>query len=272
MLKRNITIIILTALVFLSAVFLGVSTVFRVSEVAIVATTVSNQAQGEVEQIQRELDKAYDKQSIFSSNEDLAKQIIARFPYFRITGFEKDYPNRLVISLSEDEEVYALPCGNERGEYFILGADGTILEIRQDYANRSDTTKQRKNLLITGLDVVGEKGGLPTGDTSFAYTIAFCDKVNELLGGIQRNIQSVEVVKGGSAEDTIFLRLTTFEGVKMYIRNPSLCTSDKAILAVEKYFSLSDSERTTGMIVVLDTSETIKANYFSVDEFAMIAQ
>ena len=270
MLKRNITVIILTALVFLSAVFLGVSTVFRVSEVAIVATTVSSQAQGEVEQLQRELDEAYDKQSIFSSNEDLAKQIVEQFPYFRITGFEKDYPNRLVISLSEDEEVYALPCNNEQGEYFILGADGTILEIRQDYTNRSDTTKQRKNLLITGLDVVGEKGGLPIGDTSFAYTLAFCDKLNELLGGIQRNITSVEVVKGGSAEDTIFLRLTTFEGVKMYIRNPSQRTDDKAIVAIEKYFSLSDSERTTGMIVVLDTNGEPSALYSAKDEFSSI--
>lgn len=266
--KKTIIVIVLTALVFLSAVTLGVSTVYRVNEVTVVASTLSNEAKTEAGQLQAELDEAYEKQSIFTAKKSIAEEIVERFPYFRITAFEKDYPNRLVIKISEDEEVYALPCQNEADGYYILSADGTVLSVRGDYSNRSDSTAQRKNVLITGLTVSGEKGGTLLGDGSFAYTLSFCQKVNDLLGGIQSNIERVEVIKGGSAEDTVTLRVTAFEGVKIYIRNPSYLTDEKAVCAIEKYLSLSDSARTTGMIAVLDINGAPSVTYSTTDEFA----
>ena len=265
--KRNVLIIILTVLVFLSAAVLGVSTVYRVSEVTVDVATVSTEAQAEAQALQKELDAVYEKQSIFFLEQDSADEIVSRYPYFRITGFQKSYPNRLIVSVSEDEEVYALPCENGEDGYYILGADGTVLGVREDYNNRSDATGEMKNVLITGLSVTGEKGGALSGDSALSYTLAFCGKLHELLGGIRRNIVTVEVIKGGSAADTVALRLTTFEGVKLYIRNPSLLTQEKAALAVEKYFALSDSERTNGMIAVLDINGELSAFYSAQDEF-----
>ena len=74
-------------------------------------------------------------------------------------------------------------------------------------------------------------------------------------------------MKGGSAEDTVILKLTTFEGVKIYVRNPSLQTEEKARIAIEKYVSLSDLERTRGMIVVLNINGIPSATYSKKDEF-----
>ncbi len=267
--KKTIIVIVLTALVFLSAVTLGVSTVYRVNEVTVIASTFSKEAKEEAKQLQTELNEAYEKKSVFSASKDLAEEILEKFPYFRITSFEKDYPNRLVITVSEDEEVYALPCQNEADGYYILSADGTVLSIRDTYINRSDTTTQRTNILITGLTVSGEKGGTLVGDGSFGYALAFCQKINEILGGIQSNIERVEVIKGGSSEDTVTLRLTAFEGVKIYVRNPSFLTAEKATVAIDKYLSLSDSERTMGMIAVLDINGVPSVTYSTTDEFAL---
>lgn len=265
--KKNFLIIILTVLVFLSAAVLGVATVYRVNEVTVDAATVSKAAKSEAQALQKELDEIYEKQSIFFVEQDLANEIVSRYPYFRITGFEKAYPNRLIVSVSEDEEVYALPCENSADGYYILGTDGTVLGVREDYNNRSDVTGEMKNVLITGLSVTGEKGGALSGDSALSYTLDFCGKLHELLGGIRRNILTVEVIKGGSAADTVTLRLTTFEGVKLYIRNPSLLTQEKAALAVEKYFALSDAQRTVGMIAVLDINGEPSAFYSAQDEF-----
>ena len=267
MAKKKIIVILLTALVFLSVAVLGVSAVYRVDEVTVVATTLSNEAKTEAEQLQKRLEEVYARKSMFFVERDLAEEIVEQFPYFRITDFEKSYPNRLIVDIREDEETYAVPCLNAEEGYYILGADGTVLGVRTDYSNRSDVTGKRKNVLITGLSVVGEKGGTLSGDTSLAYTLAFCQKVNELLDGIQSNILQVDVVKGGSLEDTVVLKLTTFEGVKIYVRNPSLHTEEKARLAIEKYFALSDSERTTGMIVALDKNGTPSIAYSQEDEF-----
>ena len=90
--KKNVLVIVLTALIFLSVAVLGVSTVYRVNTVAVRAPVVSEMAKTEAEQLQEKLTAAYDKQSIFSANDELAKEIVSQFPYFNITGFEKNTP------------------------------------------------------------------------------------------------------------------------------------------------------------------------------------
>ena len=268
--KKTIIVIVLTALVFLSAVTLGVSTVYRINEVTVVASTFSQEAKREAEELQSALDEAYDKKSMFSASKDLAEDVLGRFPYFRITSFKKDYPNRLEITVSEDEEVYALPCQNEADGYYILNAEGIVLSIRDNYIHRSDSATPRNNLLITGLSVSGEKGSTLKGDTSLSYILAFCQTANQILGGIQSNIEKIDVIKGGLSEDTVTLRLTAFEGVKIYVRNPSFLTEEKAIEAINKYLSLSDSQRTMGMIAVQDTNGAPSAIYSKTDEFASV--
>ena len=79
--KRKVLVIVLTALIFLSVSVLGVSTVYRVDNVIVRAPVVSEAAKAEAQALQEKLAKAYDKQSIFSANDELAKEIVAEFPY-----------------------------------------------------------------------------------------------------------------------------------------------------------------------------------------------
>ena len=141
---KKILIILLTVLVFLSAATLGISTVFRVDEVTVIAPVVSEEAKAEASDLQNRLQKAYEKKNTIFLDSELADKIIEEFPYFRITTFEKDYPNRIVVTVSEDEEVYAVQKGEE---YYILNSSGVLLGIRKDYVKRSD---ENNNLLITG--------------------------------------------------------------------------------------------------------------------------
>ena len=124
---KKILIILLTVLVFLSAATLGISTVFRVDEVTVIAPVVSEEAKAEASDLQNRLQKAYEKKNTIFLDSELADKIIEDFPYFRITTFEKDYPNRIVVTVSEDEEVYAVQKGEE---YYILNSSGVLLGIR----------------------------------------------------------------------------------------------------------------------------------------------
>ena len=265
---KNLLIIIFTVLVFLSASVLGVSTVYRVSEVTVTAPVVSEEAKTEAQALQTRLKEAYAKQSTFFVDDTLAQEIVADFPYFRITSFKRAYPNRLVVEVTEDAEVYGASFD---GGYYILNGEGTVLGIREDYANRTDG---KPNILLFGtpkLSLVGEKGKTLTGDTSLTALFALCNEINELLlsqpvegqpRGIRGNVLSVELLRPVDTETEVMFKLSMSEGVSIYIRNPASNTLAKAEKAVNAYLSLDDRQKLTGMLAVFDGETEIKAVYY----------
>ena len=124
---KSILVIILTVLVFLSAPVLGVSSVYQVEEVTVRTSLVSEAAQAEAEALQKRLLEVYERKSTLFLEQTEAVDVMEEFPYFRMLSFEKSYPNRIIISVSEDAEVYAVPTLSVENEYYILGEDGTVL-------------------------------------------------------------------------------------------------------------------------------------------------
>ena len=220
--KRNIIAIILTAVIFVAAVVLGVSTVYRVNAVTLDVSLVSEAAKAEADELQKLLLKRYEDESIFSVKENDAEEDFAQFPYFRMTSFKKAYPNRLVISASEDTEVFAV---ENDGEY---------------------------NIIVKGLSASGKRGEIIGGDECIPLLLTVFEAASGILGGVRSNVVSVEVMRPTtSAEDTSFC-LTMREGVKAYIRNPGTLTVVKAEKFAEFYLSLEDTERLGGRIEVTD--------------------
>ena len=265
--KKNVVIVLLTVFIFLSFCVLGLSTVFRVREVTVVAPVVSDEAKTEAKQLQSRLEKAYDKESVFFLDERKAQEIVLDFPYFRITRFEKDYPNRLVVEITEDAEVYAV---KKASEYYILNAEGTVLGVRNNYINRSDDDN---NLLIYGdnLTVQGEKGSPISGDSAYESLFAFLDVLSEKFmalatdgapRGIRGNIVSVEVQRPVATLNEVVLRLTSVEGVQIFVRMPAENTVQKAEVAFNAYLALSDIEKTTGAVVVWDGVDAVQNAYY----------
>lgn len=251
--KKFLCVVILTVLVFLSGAVLGVSTVFRVGYVALTASTVTENAAAEAENLQTRLQEAYEKKSIFFSNEETAQEILKEFPAFRLSRFEKEYPNLLFIEVAEDAEIYALECSD--GTYAILGENGTVLDIRDGYIN---SLTGEENVVLKGLYAQCTVGEQPALDDRFGDILAFCDALSEELGGIRRNVVSVEVFL--RVPETIFCA-TMREGVKIYVGEPSVNTEEKVALAIEKYRSLSSAEKMSGRIVVSENKDGIFASY-----------
>lgn len=259
--KKKALIIVLTVLIFLSAAVLGVSAVYRVNAVTVRSSVVSDEAKTEADALQALLQKAYDKQSIFSADQEAAQAIVEDFPYFRITSFKKAYPNRLIVSVSEDAEVYAVPVTGEN-TYYILSENGTVLGIREDIKNRSDGAD---NLLIAGLNVTGEKGEHLKGDIDEGFLFSFLGKISAKLEGIRRNVEKIEVVRlASSAEETVF-KLCMREGVNIYIRNPASMAFEKQERAVNAYLSLSSEQKLKGMLMISEVNGEVIDVYNPVD-------
>ncbi len=261
--KKNLAVIILTSIVFLSAVFLGFSTVYTVDIVTLDPIIISQESSAEVEEIHKRLSKAYDKKSYFSVDKKAAQEVLSDFPYFRLSGFEKDYPNRLIVRIKEDEEVYAVPIYNEAGQYYILGESGTVLGTRDSYVNRLD---KENNVLIRGIRVEGKRGSLLSGEEIFSPLFTFCQTMSQALKGIRKNVTDVEVIKLTQTEMQV--KITMNEGVKIYVGDIFTLPKEKAEKAMEKYFSLSDENKLAGRIFVVNQDEKVFVNYSPVDEFA----
>lgn len=257
--QKKFWVILLSAILFLSGASLGVSAVYRVEKVTLESSLVSKEAEGQAQVLRERLEEAYARESIFFVSERTAQEIMTEFPYFRLTGFEKSHPNRLIVKIAEDAEVYAVETPGVG--YYILGEDGTVLGARETPVN---VLNGAENVLIQGVSVVGENGKLPAGDPHFNSVLALCKALSLQLGGIRSNVVSVEVF---TREPETIYRLTMREGVKLYFGDPTQKTQEKAEAAVRAYRDLSDEQKLIGRMVISATGEEIFTNYASRDEF-----
>ena len=235
---KKIVTIVLTVLVFLSAVFIGVSNAYRIDNVMVEAKTYSQAAKSEAQQLQQELKEGYVGENLLFTDEEIALTVIADYPYFRLTKFERQYPDLLCIEVTEDAEVFAVETAQG---YYILSQNGTILDIRADYHNRADG---EENVVIAGGNPTGEVGQKVQG-AGFDELLKMCMIMSDYLNGVRSNIERIlfdDVEDGGR----IFLWMR--EGVRINVMRPHLLTEEKAKMFTEKYLSLSDEERLTGFI------------------------
>ncbi len=252
--KKTVVTVILTALVVLSAAVLGVANVFRVDAVVVNAPMVSDAAKAEAEALQKELNETYQGENTLFADRETAEAVFAKYPYFRLTDFSKQFPNVLVIEATEDAEVYAVDAGVEG--YYILSESGTVLGKRSTPENRADGAD---NIRVSGVQISGALGEKAVGEDGIAEILALTGKMSELLGGVRSNLVSVEAVRHGSVTQ---LTLRMREGVTVYVIKPQSFTLQKAELLVEEYLSLDDKERLTGSIVVTDDSSKPLVSYY----------
>ena len=243
--KKKIVTIILTVAVFLAVAFVGVANVFRVEDVVLSTNVLSQEANAEAEQLRGELQEIYRGSSSIFAQEKAAQEALERYPYFRLTNFTKAFPNKLVIEVTETPEVFAVQAGDK---YYILSATGTILHIRSEIENRGDDAP---NVVVTGVLPEGKEGEQVRGEGVLQF-LKICEVMAESLGGIRSNLERAEVVPAGKDSR---LRLYMREGVEISVRNPALLTEEKAAAITEMYLGMSDEQRLTGQIYVIENVE-----------------
>ena len=250
---KKVLTILLTVALFLTATALGVNSVYRVESLDLKIQYVSEDAKTEAESLRNELLALYEKESMFSVKQETAGAVLANYPYFRMNSFKTEYPNKLVIEVIEDAEVFSVKNGDN---YYILSLDGTVLSIRENPENRSD---KKENVVLENMEISGEKGQFCVGE-----------KINEILpllkelsvrfNGLRSNLVSVEFqILGGSIEQ---YNLITREGVVIRVRQASELVVEKAEKIATVYASLEDEERLKGSIYVTNGNGTATVLYY----------
>ncbi len=246
--KQKTLVAVISVVLFLAALLLGANTVFSVSQVEIAYEVSSAQARADALALQRALEEEYIGENIFFVRGDRVTAAFDGYPYLSVKSFAKSYPDKLVLSVEEKLETYAVAVEENGGTvYYMLSSEGDIL--RKSAVNESNVDGGA-NFLITGLAYAAD-GGF-AGDGNFQTALTVCTLMDRLTGGIRTCLGSLQVLSDATGTEFI---VQTLEGVEIRIGNPASLTEEKTEAAVGMYLSLSAQDKLFGYISVRDSAD-----------------
>ena len=246
--KKKWITIILSVVLFISIGILGVANVYRVDYVSLQKATISDEAEEEITRLQKRLEDVYKGGNTLFVDQGAADIVLDDFPYLRITGFRKDFPNRIVIDIQEDEEMFAVKMG--AGDYAILSADGVYLSRRATVEGRSG---DQPNIVVTGLTIDGAFGRVISGgdlSAGFVATVKAMAAVEGMGGTLRGNVVEIDVSVPASSDGVTLMTLKMREGLTGRIYSFGERSAEKAKTFINAYMQLEDNQKSSGYIMV----------------------
>ncbi len=249
--KKKGKILLTTAigLVLLVAVIAAaLNAVFTVTDVKVRYSTLSEEGLDDSFALQAELEEKFvGSSTTFLDLEDV-REIVEKYPAFRLDGLEKKFPRTLTLSVTERKETYTFEY--ESGRFAVLDEEGLYLYEKTDNVNR----RLGGNVLLEGFTLTkGEAGTAVTG-AYFEEALKFCNVFADQLDDIRANLTSIRLVPTGNPiEGDYFFRLLFHEGLYADVYSPSHLTEDKAMAVLLKYRELPDAQRLYGFFDVVDS-------------------
>lgn len=239
--KTKSVLIVFICIVFAVIVCLSCVSAFSIAQIEITFVAVKDSSSSYFRDVKEDLDVVLGKSLLFFDRSEV-ERIVERYPYLELTGVEKDYTNKLKVSICEREEQYAVFSD---GAYYMLDQNGFVLDKRAE--NTYNLDSELKNIALN-LDEIG----LMTPTVGSAITVA--DRYTEWLNTVMeigkafylRN--TVDSVTIDSEEEKIVLFVKT--GISITIERPLDFSKDKLKEAWSAYDTLTDKQKSTGSLSV----------------------
>lgn len=237
--KKIVTLSIV--LVFVIALLITAIFLFRVKSVDIAnASEFVIIDDSQLELINKKVSDYEGKNILFLKSSELKNDIEKVVPYARVENVAREFPNVIVVSISERVELFALPgTWNGRDGYYILDRDLKVLKHQTGYVDSYVNNGVNNLILINGVDfnendsndsddvtrlVIGEKLVLKNSDKQ-----TFIESISNSFFGlgfilfskeseVQKFIHSVDLSASNSTNGIIYLKngSTEGEGCKIY--------------------------------------------------------
>ncbi len=248
--KRKGKILLTTAigLVLLIAVIAAaLNAVFTVTDVEAHFSTVSEAGVTESYALQAELEEKFVGSSTTFLDLEEVKEIVEKYPAFRLDGLEKHFSRTLSLTVTERRETFAF---RRESGYAILDETGLYLYDKAQNVNR----RNGENILLEGFTLTAGEAGTAVSGDYFNEALIFCDAFREKLGEARANISSICLIPTENAlEGRYYFRIFFKEGVYADVYQPDHLTEDKASSVRDCYLSLTDAQRLYGFFDVVDS-------------------
>lgn len=244
--KKKVLILTgIAAALLIAVIAAALNAVFTVARVEVRFSTCSERGESEAVLMQSELGEYFvGKSSTFLKVEDVRAAVEASYPAFRVVSAEKHLPRTVSLTVEERRETYAFR--RENGLFAILDEEGVYLYDSEQNINR----RGGENILLEGF-ALSVPGSGKIAEGSYAEELFAMGRVlTETFGDARANVVSVTL--SSEYEMGAYFLLEMREGVTVQIFTPENEPEDKARVALEKYLSLSETEKTYGFFDIID--------------------
>lgn len=191
--------------------------------------------------------------SIFLVKKDEIKHNLEKkYPYLRVVSIETKFPNKIVIHSAERESMFAIKLSDN--EYAVVDELGKVLSLSTSsiFAGSELSAKPIKvffnSVAINNKDFVkGEmikNESIVTLLSQLSYSLRESDYIPTTS---KRNIMSIDVTAVGDGVEIYF---QTRNGMRIVLSDGLNYTTDKFILALDRYDYFHSEGVITGDIVV----------------------
>ena len=244
--KKKVLILTGVAVALLIAVIAAaLNAVFTVARVEVHFSVCSSQGEAEAVLLQDELTDAYVGRSTTFLKLEEVEGAVERYPAFRVVSAEKHFPRTVSLTVEERKECYAFR--RENGLYAILDEEGVYLYDREQNVNR----RGGENILLNGFALLAGEAGTKVSGEYAQELVSMLSVFTEVLGDARANVVSVTL--STEYELGAYFLLAMREGVTVQIFTPENHTEEKAEAVIEKYLSLSETQKTYGFFDVIDS-------------------
>ncbi len=257
--KKKVVIWICSCVAVLLSAILSFFWLFSVKFVSVNVSNVSGTKSEIISELNNELEDCFKKKSTFSFKEDDVRKIVEKYPDVKFLSMEKDFPDRVIVSVAERSEKYAILEGDEY--YFV---DDEFV-----YLSKGETPNG-----FTKIEILDSS--VSFSEKSFGQTLSvkngLFNYLNKIFYGFSDGLNTVKEIKVSEGKSRISFQ--TFTGVVIEFRlssgkNGNDMTSDEKSLLVskvplveERYDLLSEKEKSVGyLLVYLNNDGETKIEY-----------
>ena len=264
--KNKRLIIILSVFSFLVLIAVLCSTVFTVKSVSLNWLTTKVNFVDMDNEIASNVELG---ESVFLVDKDaIINKLERRYPYLKVVSAEIKFPNKLVLHTAERQELYSLKIKDN--SYVILDSECKVLKFV------TDIQLNKMDLKPIPLDLVGyvynennfavseiaELGWIKNIITNFSVALYQCG-YQEIDS--KNNISSMTIDVGGYENKITvnmnYKNLSGDGGVQIEIQQISEKLSEKFVMAIDIYDTLSASQKSCGVIRVYTINGVVSGEY-----------
>jgi len=193
----------------------------------------------ESEQLKSKLDKFLGKNWLFVTDAEI-REIVEEYPLFDLTDFQKNYPNEIVLKISQCREVYLVDYGTKT---YVMSDEG---KITREYDGAADKQYIELNIDELGVKELAIGKVLSTeNQESFINSLRIAGSVK-----LTDNVKSMKVERKASTDVTkpigtkqTVIVFDTYTEVSITVWDSDDGGLSKAAAVFGKYDEISDYEK-----------------------------
>lgn len=241
----------MTSLLFVTVAVFCFASAFKITDVELNVTEISNSNENVKSLCEAELIKYKDENLVFISTEKIKKDLSLLSGYIKVESVEKQFPNKLCVTVTEVYEAFVI---NNGVNIYALDIDFNVLSKKTSIKNNVD-----------GNDNILLDFSLSDYNTTFSIgqkinffdeeTFNYLKLSSQKLYGLREYLSSVEVTVRKDGYDYKTLTLNMREGVSFTILKSNELTLEKIDALVSFYNSLDNKGVGVYSVVANDQGE-----------------